>query len=108
MSYERNKYFAKRTYSELCGRTFDSKLEARRGEELELLQKAGEISGLKYQVRFNLCLNPKITVTIDFCYQEDGRTIHEDTKGVLTRDSRTKYAWLEQRYGVHVRLIRDC
>jgi len=29
-----NKYSAKKTYSELCGRMFDSKAEARRGEEL--------------------------------------------------------------------------
>lgn len=102
-----NKYGAQRTYSELCGRTFDSKLEARRGEELALLQRAGEISDLKYQVRFNLCLKPKITVTIDFCYFEDGRTIYEDTKGVLTRDSRTKYAWLQEKYGVEVKIIRS-
>ncbi len=102
-----NKYGAKRTYSELCGRTFDSKLEARRGEELELLQRAGEISELNYQLRFNLCLKPNITVLIDFCYIEDGRTVYEDTKGVLTRDSRTKYAWLKEKFGVDVKIIRS-
>ena len=101
-----NKYGAKRTYSALCDREFASKWEARRGEELELLQRAGEISNLRYQVPFKLCLKPKITVTIDFCYYEDGRTIYEDAKGMLTRDSRTKYAWLKEKYGVEVKLIR--
>ena len=101
-----NKYGARKTYSELCGRMFDSKLEARRGEQLVLLQSACEISDLKYQVRFILSDKPRVTVTIDFAYQEDGRQVYEDTKGVLTRDSRTKYAWLQEKYKVTVRIIK--
>ena len=57
-----NKYGARRTYSELCGRTFASKAECIRSEELALLEKAGEISGLKYQVRFVLCRQPRISI----------------------------------------------
>ena len=106
----KNKYHAKRTYSDLCGRMFDSKAEKRRGEELALLERAGEIQDLDYQILFKLCDKPKITVTIDFTYEEMGkgkrRRIYEDVKGVLTRDSRTKYAWLEQRFGIHVNIIR--
>ena len=105
-----NKYHAQRTYSELCGRMFDSKAEKRRGEALALLERAGEIQDLDYQILFKLCDKPKITVTIDFTYEEMGkgkrRRIYEDVKGVLTRDSRTKYAWLEQRFGIHVNIIR--
>jgi len=103
-----NKYGAVRTYSELCQRTFDSKAEARHGEELYLRYKAGEIALLDYQVKFVLCEQPKITVTIDFAYLEnDGQTrTFEDVKGVLTRDSRTKYAWLKEKHGIHVNLIR--
>jgi len=101
-----NKYHAVRTWSELCQRTFDSKAEARRGEDLFMLQKAREIEDLRYQTSFKLCEKPKITVTLDFTYLENGERIYEDVKGVLTRDSRTKYAWLEQKHRVAVRLIR--
>ncbi len=101
-----NKYGAHRTYSELCQREFASKWEAQRAEQLHLLQRAGEISNLEYQRRFTLCEKPRITVTIDFCYVEGNHKIYEDAKGVLTRDSRTKYAWLRDKYGIDVNLVR--
>lgn len=105
-----NKYNAVRTYSEMCGRTFDSKAEARRGEELKLLEQSGVIHNLEYQVKFTLNKKPRITVAVDFAY--DVETLgewdkyYEDVKGVLTRDSRTKYAWLQQKFGIEVELIR--
>jgi hypothetical protein len=117
-----NKYGAKRTYSELCDRTFASKAEAKRGEELRLLEMAGEISDLEYQPKFTLCEKPRITITLDFAYidynelatgqrfdegsEPLGVDIYEDVKGVLTRDFRTKLAWLKEKYGIGVRLIR--
>ena len=91
----------------MCGRFFDSKAEARRGEELHLLEMAGEITRLEYQVRYILSEKPKITITIDFRYKDltgDRRIIYEDTKGVLTRDFRTKLAWLKEKHGVDVLL----
>ena len=97
-----NKYHARRTWSELCQRTFDSKKEAVRGEELHLLELGDEISDLRYQVRFVLSDKPRVTIKIDFAYLEDGKRIFEDSKGVLTRDFRTKLAWLEQSQGVRV------
>ena len=103
-----NKYGAKRTYSELCQRTFASKAECIRGEELRMQELAGEITQLKYQPKFALCKDPKISITLDFEYI-DRRTdeiIREDVKGVLTRDSRTKLAWLKQLHGIDVKLIR--
>ena len=102
-----NKYHAIRTWSELCQRTFDSKAEARRGEDLAFLLKANQIEDLRYQISFKLCKEPQITVTLDFTYLDKniGR-IYEDVKGVLTRDSRTKYAWLKQLHGVDVRLVK--
>jgi len=103
---EANKYGAKRTWSELCQREFASKAEARRGEELHLLQLAGEISDLEYQVKFILNEKPKITYSADFKYICNGEDIYEDTKGVLTRDTRTKLAWLKQQQGIEVILIR--
>ena len=81
----RNKYSAKKTWSELCGRMFDSKAEARRGEELVLLEKAGEISNLQYQVRFVLHNKPIIAIKVDFVYTQNGNTIiYEDTKGPVS------------------------
>lgn len=118
-----NKYSAKRTYSELCQREFPSKLEARRAEQLHLLQLADEIKELQYQVLFVLSEKPKITVTIDFAYLKrveprfevfyndgkihyEGMLTYEDAKGVLTRDFRTKMAWLKEKFGVDVVLWR--
>ena len=97
-----NKYFAKRKYSTLCGRWFASKKEAARGEELTLMEKGGLISNLQFQVRFVLSEHPRVTITIDFIYQEDGEQKYEDTKGVLTRDFRTKLAWLHEQKGIDV------
>lgn len=99
-----NKYKAIRTWSEMAQRVFDSKAEARRAEELMMLEKAGKITGLTFQVPFLLCSEPKIEVTIDFAYKQDGEQILEDYKGVLTRDSRTKYAWMRAKYGYEVRI----
>ncbi len=101
-----NKYHAVRTYSELCNRTFASKGESRRAEELALLERGGVISDLKYQVRYVLSNKPKVSITIDFVYNENGTEVHEDYKGVLTRDFRTKLAWLEMSEGIQVRLTK--
>lgn len=103
---KKQKYGAVRTYSELCQRTFDSKAEARRGEELGMWQEGGIISDLRYQVIFKLCATPKITVKIDFAYLENGTRVFEDVKGVLTRDSRTRYAWLKEKHGIEVKLVK--
>ena len=101
-----NKYNARRTFSALCNRTFDSRAECIRGEELCLLEKVGEISDLRYQVKFILSESPRISITLDFAYLENGQRIFEDVKGVLTRDFRTKLAWLKQSQGIKVKLIR--
>ena len=101
-----NKYHAVRTFSELCGREFASQAEARRGEELALLERAGVISALRYQFPFVLSIKPKITYSVDFVYIEKGMPVFEDVKGVLTRDVRTKIAWVKEKYNVDVKLIR--
>ena len=100
-----NKYGAKRTWSELCQREFASKKECLRAEELTLLEKGGEIKRLEFQVPFILSAKPKITITIDFKYKEltgDRRYVYEDSKGMLTRDTRTKLAWLKEKHGIDV------
>src|SRR3990167_6188399 len=99
-----SKYHSKRTFSALCNRFFPSKLEATRAEELHLMELAGVISDLRYQVRFKLNDKPLITITIDFSYLEDGVRKFEDTKGFLTRDFRTKLAWLQTTQDIEVAL----
>jgi len=102
-----NKYRAKRTYSKLCERWFASKAETVRGEELYALELYGAIFNLEYQPKFVLSEKPKITYSADFRYKdENGAIIIEDVKGVLTRDTRTKLAWVKEKYGVEVELIR--
>lgn len=116
-----NKYGAKRTYSELCQRTFSSKAEARRGEELRLLEMAGEIADLQYQMRFILCKKPKVSITIDFVYLDhihwispkkggkwaSGNKVYEDVKGMgETREFRVKRIWLLQKEGIEIRLVK--
>lgn len=101
-----NKFHATRTYSKICDRIFASKAETRRGEELALLERAGAISNLQYQVKFVLCKSPRISYTADFQYSEGGKVTVEDVKGVLTRDTRTKIAWVKEKFGVEVRLTK--
>jgi len=106
--WRNNKYRAVKTYSELCGRTFDSKAEAKRGEELALLEKAGEISDLQYQVKRILSTEThyRVTITIDFSYRRDGKRIYEDVKGMMLKDFKVKLAWLRQMYGIEVNIIK--
>ena len=101
-----NKYGAVRTWSELCQRWFDSKMECRRGEELSLLERAGEIQDLEFQIKFVLCKKPRISITVDFSYIENGKVKYEDFKGVLMSDFRVKMAWLKEQQGIEVILIR--
>ena len=71
------------------GIVYDSGKEARRSAELELLQKAGKISGLERQVSFELI--PKqdgeraVKYVADFAYYDNGVHIVEDVKSPVTR-----------------------
>jgi len=103
---DRNKYGAVRTYSSLCQRWFDSKGECQRGEELHMLELAGEISGLRYQVKFTLSVKPPVSITVDFAYNEDGKKVYEDFKGKMVEDFRVKMAWLKQQQGIDIILSR--
>lgn len=103
----RLKYGSKRTYSALWNETFSSKAEARRGDELWLLQMAGEITDLQRQVKFVLSEKPKISLSVDFVYTEAGKQVYEDSKsGVLTREFRVKLAWLKEKFWIDVKLTK--
>ena len=79
-----NKYGAIRTRDAFCrNRWFDSKGEADRGADLRLLERAGEISELQFQVTFHLT-EARVSYRADFVYREKGRIVAEDFKGVET------------------------
>jgi len=101
-----NKYRAKRTWSNLVNRWFDSRAECVRGEELHLLERAGEITDLQYQVKFVLCDRPKekVSITIDFAYKIAGMPIYNDYKGMETREFRVKRIWLKEKQGIDILL----
>ena len=95
----RTKYGAKKT--QVGEVTFDSKKEAQRYMELQLLERAGEISNLRRQVKIDLIgqyrpmytrTGRKMRLTADFAYIEDGIEVLEDAKGMWTRDFEVRYA----------------
>ena len=84
----KNKYHAKKC--EVGGEVYDSKKEARRHQELKLLEKAGEIQNLRRQVKYVLIPSQRIDGKVverevaykaDFVYEADGETVVEDVKG---------------------------
>lgn len=85
-----SKYRNKKTV--IDGITFHSKKEAVRYQELKMLEKAGVISGLTLQPKFEICDRvkwngktiPKKFYIADFQYIENGVEIVEDVKGMIT------------------------
>ena len=108
--FRKNKYGAVRTTT-FDGVKHDSKKEANRWLELNLLQRAGQISQLRRQVKFELI--PKIgknrpTYYIaDFVYKDKtGVEIVEDTKSNATANNqvfRIKEKLMLWRYGVEIK-----
>lgn len=109
MTYK-SKYYNIKTRA-LDGTVFDSLKEARRWDELLLLQRAGKISDLQRQVRYELIpaqyetyeryskkgerlkdgvrlLERKVEYVADFVYTiaDTGENIVEDAKGIRTKD----------------------
>lgn len=94
-------------------RGHDSKKEARRAQELWLLQRAGKISCLQQQVTFELipaqydergrCLERAVKYVADFVYAQDGKTVVEDVKGYKTPEYVIKRKILLWRYGIRIK-----
>lgn len=78
------------------GLRFDSKKEAQRWGELQLLQAAGAISALSRQVWFDLYGG--VRMRVDFTYTENGALVAEDVKGKATRDWLNKAKLFRARY----------
>lgn len=105
------------------GRTFDSAKEARRFGELSLLQRAGEISDLRTQVKYVLIpaqrepdvigkrggvtpgklLERECAYVADFVYKQDGVEVVEDAKGMRTKDYIIKRKMMLWVHGIRIR-----
>jgi hypothetical protein len=98
------------------GIQFDSKKEAKRYQELKLMEDAGEITKLERQVKFDLLPNQKdpdgkvierkVQYVADFVYMKNGKVCVEDVKGY--RDGGAyrvfviKRKLMLYRFGLHV------
>lgn len=108
-----SKYNSKKTVVD--GQKFDSKKEARRYQELLLLEKAGEIKNLSRQVKFVLIpsqrdengkvVERECSYKADFVYEEDGKTVVEDVKGFRTKEYIIKRKLMMWRYGIRIREV---
>ena len=103
-----NKYGAKKVTDPATGEVFDSKKEYYRWCELRLLQRAGKISDLQRQVKYELIPKQKgeraCTYLADFVYKDsDGNTVVEDTKGVRTDAYRIKKKLMLWVHGIKIK-----
>ena len=92
------------------GRLFDSKAEAARWQELQLLERAGEITELERQVEYELIHKQKgeraVKYIADFRYVDhEGKTVVEDTKGVKTPVWIIKRKLMLRVHGIRVREV---
>ena len=95
------------------GEEYDSVKEYRRHDELKLLQRAGKISGLERQVKFELIPSQKLggkvveracSYIADFTYYEDGKLIVEDCKGYATEVFKLKKKLMLWVHGIRIRI----
>jgi hypothetical protein len=107
----KNKYGAKKT--QVGEVKFDSKKEASRWIELQLLERGREISDLRRQVKVELIgqyrplftrTGRKMKLTFDFAYIEGGVQVYEDAKGMPTRDYEVRVA-VARAMGLEVREV---
>lgn len=98
----KSKYHARKI--KLDGITFDSKKEAKRYNELKVLEKLKVISNLRLQVPYVLIEKSQYGRSIkyfaDFVYLKNGETIVEDCKGMRTPVYRLKKRLMAEKYGI--------
>lgn len=102
------------------GIRFDSRGEAKRWVELQLLERAGEIRNLRRQVVFPLVIDGEpvlirsegfpggraAKITLDFGYIENEAEVTEDFKGFFTPEAKLRIAVFEAIYKTRVRISR--
>lgn len=106
-----NKFHARKTW--VGGERFDSRKEAQRWAELNLMQRAGQISELRRQIRYILVpaqyddkgklLERSVDYIADFVYKQGGKLVVEDTKGVKTDVYKIKRKLMLSVYGIRIR-----
>lgn len=86
-----SKYRAQKTDC-AAGHTHDSKIEAKRCDELVAMERAGLISHLRQQPVFDIRFDdrPVCKVIADFQYRENDQLVTIDVKGMDTPMSRLK------------------
>lgn len=83
---------------------FDSKMEYQRYLTLKLMQRAGEISDLQRQVRYNLVAGgiEICTYVADFVYKKQDSVVVEDAKGFKTPEYRLKKRLMRDILGIEI------
>lgn len=96
------------------GIQFDSKREARRYLDLRAMEIAGQIQNLQLQVKYTLIPSQKIdgkvverevSYVADFVYEQNGKTVVEDSKGHRTKDYILKRKMMLHFHGIQIREV---
>ena len=97
-----SKYKAVKTIVD--GIKFDSKKEAKRYQELKLLERGGVIKDLELQPRFDFVLNGVKMgfYKADFRYTEDDKIVIEDVKGFKTPMYNLKKKMMRAFHGIDI------
>ena len=121
--YKKSKYNNKKIL--VNGVKFDSMKEYKRYLQLQMRERAGEITDLQRQVKYVLIPAQKEPDTIgpkggihkgktiekecayiaDFVYQENGKTVVEDTKGVRTPEYVIKRKLMLYIHGIRIKEV---
>lgn len=116
-----NKYRNKKVT--VNGITYDSKKEAQRHAILKMMERAGRIRELRRQVKYVLIpaqyepdeisargrtkrgklIERECSYVADFVYEENGKTVVEDTKGFRTADYIIKRKLLLWVHGIRIK-----
>lgn len=97
------------------GIEFDSQKEAQRYAVLKLLERAGKITDIQRQVKFDLLPSQKdksgkvieraCSYVADFTYYENGVYIVEDTKGYRTPEYKLKRKMMLYFHGIRIKEV---
>ena len=92
------------------GIRFASKAEARRYQQLKLLERAGEIRKLVLQPRFKIRIGGIFVCTYvaDFTYWDVRKERHvtEDVKGMATREYKIKKKLMDAVLGIEIQEVQ--
>lgn len=93
---------------------FDSRREARRYDELLLMEQSGLIADLRLQVKYELIPTQKkpdgktergVSYIADFVYEQDGKTVVEDAKGHRTPEYVIKRKLMLYLHGIAIQEV---